>query len=184
MSTTDPAPDVSAHAEALRAHIRDIPDFPKPGILFRDITPLLGNAQALRESIVAMAEPFRDDNIDCVIGTEARGFIFGTAVALELGAGFVPARKPGKLPYQTVDVSYELEYGTDTVEMHVDGLTKGQRVLVVDDLIATGGTAQATVELARQSGAEVIGCAFLIELDFLGGTATLGVDRIHSVLHY
>jgi adenine phosphoribosyltransferase len=180
LSTTD----LTAQAEELRAHIRDIPDFPKPGILFRDITPLLGNAEALRNSVLAMAEPFRGDKIDCVLGTEARGFIFGTALALELGAGFVPARKPGKLPYKTMDVSYELEYGTDTVEMHVDGVTKGQRVLVVDDLIATGGTAKATVELARQSGAEVIGCAFLIELDFLGGSATLGVDRIHSVLHY
>ena len=176
--------EVSSQAEALRAFIRDVPDFPKPGILFRDITPLLGNASALRDSIRAMAEPFRNDRIDCVVGTEARGFIFGTAVALELGAGFVPARKPGKLPYKTADVSYELEYGSDTVEMHVDGVKKGQRVLVVDDLIATGGTARATVELVRQRGAEVVGCAFLIELDFLSGVATLGVGRVHSVLHY
>ena len=175
------SPDAAAQ---LRAHIRDIPDFPKPGILFRDLTPLLGNAEALRLAVAEMTEPFRNDGIDCVLGTEARGFIFGTAVALELGAGFVPARKPGKLPFRTVDVSYELEYGTDTVEMHVDGVAKGQRVLVVDDLIATGGTAAATVELARRSGGEVVGCSFLIELDALGGSATLGVDRVHSVLHY
>ncbi|MEE3329853.1 MAG: adenine phosphoribosyltransferase [Myxococcota bacterium] len=171
-------------SEGLRQYIRDVPDFPKPGILFRDLTPLLGNAEALRKAVAAMTAPFREDQIDCVLGTEARGFIFGTAVALELGVGFVPARKPGKLPYQTREVSYDLEYGTDTVEMHIDGVSKGQRVLVVDDLIATGGTARATVELARQSGGEIVGCSFLIELDGLAGTATLGVDRIHSVLHY
>ena len=168
----------------LRSHIRDIPDFPKAGILFRDLTPLLADAKALRLAIEPMAAPFRDDRIDCVLGTEARGFIFGTAVALELGAGFVPARKPGKLPYATIDATYDLEYGTDTVHIHVDGVAPGQRVLVVDDLIATGGTAKATVELAKRSGGDVVGCAFLIELDVLGGSAKLGVDRVHSVLHY
>ena len=171
-------------SESLRSYIRDVPDFPKPGIVFRDLTPLLGNAEALHSAVVAMAAPFREDQIDCVLGTEARGFIFGTAVALELGAGFVPARKPGKLPYETREVSYDLEYGTDTVEMRIDGVSEGQRVLVVDDLIATGGTARATVELARQGGAEIVGCSFLIELDGLAGAATLGVDRIHSVMHY
>ena len=167
----------------LRSHIRDIPDFPKAGILFRDLTPLLADANALRLAIQTMAEPFRDDRIDCVLGTEARGFI-GTAVALELGAGFVPARKPGKLPYATIDATYDLGYGTDTVHIHVDGVAPCQRVLVVDDLIATGGTARATVELAKRSGGDVVGCAFLIELDVLGGSAKLGVDRVHSVLHY
>ena len=171
-------------AEELREYIRDVRDFPKPGILFRDLTPLLGNADALRKAVKAIADPFRDARIDCVLGTEARGFIFGTAVALELGAGFVPARKPGKLPYETVDVTYDLEYGTDTVQMHTDGVQPGQRVLVVDDLIATGGTAAATAELARRSGGEVVACAFLIELKALDGRATLGVDRVHSVLTY
>jgi adenine phosphoribosyltransferase len=171
-------------AAQLTPYIRDIPDFPKPGILFRDITPLLGNASALRAAVVAIAEPFRNDRIDCVLGTEARGFIFGTAVALELGAGFVPARKPGKLPYQTRAVHYELEYGTDSIEIHGDGIAPDQRVLVVDDLIATGGTAKATVELARQCGGEVVACAFWIELEGLGGREILGVDRIHSVLTY
>ncbi|MEZ4218667.1 MAG: adenine phosphoribosyltransferase [Myxococcota bacterium] len=171
-------------AAQLRAHIRDIPDFPKPGILFRDLTPLLADASALALAIDAMAEPFARDGVDSVLGTEARGFIFGAAIAIRLGAGFVPARKPGKLPYRTLDVSYELEYGTDTVQMHVDGVRKGQRVLVVDDLIATGGTARATVELARRSGGEVVGCSFLIALDALGGADALGVERVHSVLHY
>lgn len=175
------ANDVAAQ---LRAHIRDIPDFPKPGILFRDLTPLLADAASLRLAVGAMAAPFASDSIDCVLGTEARGFIFGAAIALELGAGFVPARKPGKLPYATRAVTYALEYGTDTVQMHVDGVRPGQRVLVVDDLIATGGTAKATVELARQSGGEVVGCSFLIALDALGGADGLGVERVHSVLHY
>ena len=171
-------------SEFLRGCIRDIPDFPKPGILFRDLTPLLANPEALRLSVTAMAEPFRSDAIDCVLGTEARGFIFGAAVALELGAGFVPARKPGKLPHTTHSASYELEYGTDTVEMHVDGVVPGQRVLVVDDLIATGGTAGATVELGQRSGGEIVGCAFLIELAGLRGRERLGVERVHSVLTY
>jgi adenine phosphoribosyltransferase len=171
-------------AAQLRAHIRDIPDFPKPGILFRDLTPLLAHAQALRLAVRALAEPFRADRIDCVLGTEARGFIFGTAVALELGAGFVPARKPGKLPHTTIAAEYELEYGTDSVEMHTDGVAPGQRVLVVDDLIATGGTARATVELARRSGGTIVACAFLVELAALHGRDALGVERVHSVLTY
>ena len=171
-------------SELLRGCIRDIPDFPKPGILFRDLTPLLANAEALRLAVAAMAEPFRSDSIDCVLGAEARGFIFGAAVALELGAGFVPARKPGKLPHTTHSASYELEYGTDSVEMHIDGVVPGQRVLVVDDLIATGGTAGATVELGQRSGGEIVGCAFLIELAGLQGRERLGVERVHSVLTY
>jgi adenine phosphoribosyltransferase len=171
-------------AAQLRKYIRDIPDFPQPGILFRDLTPLLGQADALRLAVEAIAEPFREDRIECVLGTEARGFIFGTAVALELGTGFVPARKAGKLPHATISASYKLEYGTDSIEIHEDGLSSGQRVLVVDDLIATGGTARATAELARRSGANIIGCAFLIELLDLKGRDKLGVERVHSVLTY
>lgn len=171
-------------AERLRAHIRDVPDFPKPGIVFRDLTPLLADAEALRLAVQAIADPFRGDRIERVVGTEARGFIFGTAVALELGAGFVPARKPGKLPHATISADYDLEYGTDSVEMHADGLLEAERVLVVDDLIATGGTAIATAELARQCGAEIIGCAFLVELVDLKGRDALGMERIHSVLTY
>jgi len=170
--------------EFLRKHIRDIPDFPKPGILFRDLTPLLSHGPALRESVCALAEPFRDDGIDYVLGTEARGFIFGAPVAIELGVGFVPIRKPGKLPYETHQVSYELEYGTDQVEMHVDALDDSHRVLIVDDLIATGGTAQATVEIARRAGAEVVACAFVIELSALAGRDRLDVERVHTVLRY
>ena len=171
-------------AALLRDYIRDIPDFPKPGILFRDITPLLADAAALKRAIQAIAEPFREAGVERVLGTEARGFIFGTAVALELGAGFVPARKPGKLPHTTVAASYQLEYGTDSIEMHTDALRPGQRVLLVDDLIATGGTARATAELARSSGAELIGCAFLIELSDLRGRDALDVEHIHSVVVY
>ena len=175
----------NADVEALlRSCIRDIPDFPKPGILFRDLTPLLANAEALRAAVRAMADPFRGDRVDCVLGTEARGFIFGAAVALELGAGFIPARKPGKLPYTTHSAPYELEYGTDEVEMHIDGVRPGERVLVVDDLIATGGTAVATVSLARQAGGTLVGCAFLVELGALDGRKALGADRVHSVLTY
>jgi adenine phosphoribosyltransferase len=170
--------------EFLREHIRDIPDFPKPGILFRDLTPMLSHGPALREAVRALSEPFRDDGIDYVLGTEARGFIFGAPVAIELGVGFVPIRKPGKLPYDTHQVSYELEYGTDQVEMHVDALDDSHRVLVVDDLIATGGTAQATIEIARQAGAEVVACAFVIEISALGGRERLDVERIHTVLRY
>ena len=175
---------MSSDAADLRALIRDIPDFPKPGILFRDLTPLLGDAEALIRSIRAIADPFRNDAVECVLGTEARGFIFGTAVAVELRTGFVPVRKKGKLPYQTLRQTYDLEYGSDSIEMHIDGVSKGQRVLVVDDLIATGGTAAATVELARQAGAHVVGCAFLIELAALSGRAQLGVERVHSVITY
>ncbi len=168
----------------LRRYIRDIPDFPKPGILFRDLTPLLANPAALKLAIQALAEPFTEARIDYVVGTEARGFIFGAPVALTLDVGFVPVRKPGKLPGETISASYELEYGTDHVEMHVDALSANDRVLVVDDLIATGGTAQATVALVRQVGATVAGCAFLIELSFLEGRKLVDVEPFHSVIHY
>ena len=168
----------------LRRHIRDVADFPKPGILFRDVTPLLSHPAALAASVDLLAAPFRDVPIDVVVGIEARGFLFGLPVAMQLGVGFAPVRKPGKLPYETVEESYELEYGVDRVEMHVDAVASGQRVLVVDDLIATGGTAAATVSLVRGSGAEVVGCAFLIELAELDGRKRLGVDRVHAVLEY
>jgi len=171
-------------AEELQKYIRDVSDFPKPGILFRDLTPLLKEPTALRLAVRALAEPFRDENVDYVVGTEARGFIFGAPVALELGVGFVPARKPGKLPYQTIEASYELEYGTDHVQMHVDALPAHSRVLVIDDLIATGGTALATIDLVRQCGAQVIGCSFLIELCFLNGRESLGVEPCHAVIQY
>jgi adenine phosphoribosyltransferase len=168
----------------LRRYVRDIPDFPKPGILFRDVTPLFGDARALPAAVEALAAPFRSERIDQVLGIESRGFLLGTPVAIALGAGFTMVRKPGKLPYEKRSVTYDLEYGTDTVEMHVDAIGKGHRVLVLDDLIATGGTASAAVQLARDAGAEVVACAFLIELTGLGGRKQLGVERVHTVLRY
>jgi adenine phosphoribosyltransferase len=168
----------------LRRFVRDVPDFPKPGILFRDVTPLLGHREALPAAVEAIAAPFRGAGVEQVFGIESRGFVLGAPVALALGAGFTMVRKQGKLPWQTRRVTYDLEYGSDTVETHVDAVKPGQRVLVVDDLIATGGTAAAAVQLARDAGAEVVGCAFLIELVGLGGRKQLGVDRVHVVLAY
>ncbi len=168
----------------LRSFIRDVPDFPKPGILFRDVTPLLQDATALRAAVDALAEPFRDDRIDFVVGIDARGFVMGAPVALALGVGFVMVRKQGKLPGETLKASYDLEYGADQMEMHADALGPGMRVLIVDDLIATGGTAAASVALVREAGAEVIGCSFLIELAALHGRKALDVDRVHSVLEF
>jgi adenine phosphoribosyltransferase len=172
------------NAEQLRQYIRDIPDFPKPGIMFRDVTPLLLEPSALEGAIEAMSEPFRNLRVDRVLGIESRGFMLGAPVALSLGVGFGLVRKAGKLPYQTYQVSYDLEYGTDTVEMHVDTVEKGHRVLIVDDLIATGGTAAAAVELARQAGGELIGCSFLVELTALDGRRLLDVELIHTVIRY
>jgi adenine phosphoribosyltransferase len=172
------------HPEELRRYIRDVPDFPKAGILFRDVTPLLLDPEALAGAIDAMTEPYRNLRIDRVLGIESRGFILGAPVALSLGVGFGLVRKAGKLPYQIHQVSYDLEYGTDTVEMHVDTVEDGQRVLIVDDLLATGGTAAAAVKLARLAGAEVIGCSFLIELSALDGRKLLDVDPIHTVIRY
>lgn len=168
----------------LRGFVRDVPDFPRPGILFRDVTPLLADPAALREAIRQLAEPFSGSRIERVVGVESRGFILGAPVALELGAGLAIARKPGKLPRRTLSVSYELEYGTDRLEMHADALAPGQRVLLVDDLIATGGTAAATLRLARHAGADVVGCAFLIELTALGGRAQLDAKQVHTILPY
>lgn len=172
------------NADQLRRYIRDIPDFPKPGIMFRDVTPLLLEPAALEGAVEAMSQPFRDLRVDRVLGIESRGFMLGSPVALSLGVGFGLVRKAGKLPYQTYRVSYDLEYGTDTVEMHVDTVEKGHRVLIVDDLIATGGTAAAAVQLARQAGGEVIGCSFLIELTALEGRKLLDVEPIHTVIRY
>jgi adenine phosphoribosyltransferase len=171
-------------AEALRRRIRDIPDFPKPGILFRDVTPLLLDAAALRAAIEAVAEPFRGAGIERVLGIESRGFLLGPPVALALGAGFGLVRKQGKLPYDTHRVEYALEYGSDTVEMHTDAVERGQRVLVVDDLIATGGTAAAAVELVRRAGGVCVGASFLIELAALGGRKKLPGLDVNAVIVY
>jgi adenine phosphoribosyltransferase len=157
----------------IKSLIRTIPDFPKPGIQFRDITTLLLDAEGVRLAVQRLSEPFRDDGIQRVAGVEARGFIFGVAVALELGLGFVPVRKAGKLPGQTVSEEYDLEYGTDRVEVHSDALQPGERVLLVDDLIATGGTADAAARVLQKVGAEIAGCAFVIELPELGGRTRL-----------
>lgn len=170
--------------DALKKLIRHVPDYPKPGILFYDITTLLRDATGFRQAVDSVAEPFQSANLDLVVGIESRGFIFGAAVADRLGVGFVPVRKPGKLPAETVSASYELEYGVDTLEMHQDAITRGQRVLIVDDLLATGGTARATTGLVRQSGAVVVGLAFLIELEELNGRAKLQGEQIFATLRY
>ena len=153
----------------LKSLIRTIPDYPKPGILFRDITTLLGDAAGFRACIAALAAPYATVPVDAVAGIEARGFILGGAVADKLGCGFIPVRKKGKLPWETIDQEYELEYGTDSIEIHTDAVTTGERILIVDDLIATGGTAEATVTLLRRAGAEVMGAAFVIDLPDLAG---------------
>jgi len=168
----------------LTAHIRDIPDFPKPGIVFKDITPLLGNAAAFDASIVALSKPYRGQSIDAIVGIESRGFIFGAAVARELGVGFVPIRKPGKLPADTISVSYALEYGEDTVEIHRDALSEGQSVVLLDDVLATGGTMAAACELVDKTNARVASLAFLVELTFLGGRTKLDGYDIESILSF
>ena len=170
--------------ERLQGRIRDVPDFPKPGIIFKDWTPVLSDHATLQDAVSLLAEPFRGEPIDYVVGMEARGFLLGVPLAMELDAGFVPVRKPGKLPSATHAVQYELEYGTDTLEMHVDAFSEGERILIVDDLLATGGTAGATVDLIERARGEVVACAFLIELDFLEGRKNLRTDRVVSVLHY
>jgi len=170
--------------DALKTRIRHVPDFPKPGILFYDVTTLLRDPEGFKLAIDAMSEPFHDAGISVVVGIESRGFILGAAVADRIGAGFVPVRKVGKLPWERVRATYDLEYGTDSLEMHRDAIDKGQRVLVVDDLLATGGTARATVDLVKQLGGVVEGVAFLIELVALNGRAKLPDVNIHSVLKY
>ena len=168
----------------LKSKIRHVPDFPKPGILFYDITTLLRDSVGLNELLEGLSAPFRDQEIDLIVGIESRGFILGAAMADRLGSGFVPMRKPGKLPGSTLRQSYELEYGTDTLEVHDDAIGPGQRVLIVDDLLATGGTARAALDLIKQTGGEVIGAAFLVELTFLGGRARLGETPIFVGLTY
>ena len=164
--------------------MRDIPDFPKPGIVFRDITPLFLNAEALRTATEALAEYAADVEAEYVVSAEARGFVLGGAIAARIGAGFIVARKPGKLPRDTDSVEYQLEYGVDALEMHSDALRGGARVLVHDDLLATGGTAGALCGLVEQAGAEVAGCAFVIELAFLDGRGRLAPRDVHSLISY
>lgn len=168
----------------LSAHIRDIPDFPTPGIVFKDITPLLADAAGLQAAVEELAAGARDLGVEYVVGAEARGFLLGPALAHALGAGFVLARKPGKLPYDTVRAEYLLEYGTDALEVHSDAISHGARVLVHDDLLATGGTAQALCDLVEQLGGEVVGCSFLIELAFLGGRERLTGRDVRTLVRY
>jgi adenine phosphoribosyltransferase len=168
----------------LKQHIRHVPDFPKPGILFYDITTLLRHPPGLRAAIERLAAPYAATPIDVVVGIESRGFILGSAVAERLGAGFIPVRKPGKLPALAIKEIYDLEYGTDALEIHADAVERGQRVLIVDDVLATGGTAAAAVQLVRKLGGELQGLAFLIELLALQGKTKLGSERVYSVLQY
>ncbi|MGC9454961.1 MAG: adenine phosphoribosyltransferase [Phycisphaerae bacterium] len=166
----------------LESLIRDVPDFPKPGVIFKDITPLLADAKALKKTADALAEPFAGKGVELVVGIESRGFIFGSMVAERLGAGFVPLRKPGKLPAETRSASYELEYGSETIEIHADAVREGQKVLMVDDLLATGGTMAAGCELVEQLGGEIVGIAFVIELCFLNGREKLPGRDIHTLI--
>ena len=165
-------------------YIRDIPDWPKPGVIFKDITPLLRDRAAFKAAIDVLADHYRTQNIDLVVSVEARGFIFGGALAYALGAGFVPARKPGKLPWMKIKVEYSLEYGTDAIEMHQDAIVKGQRVLVFDDVLATGGTIEATIKLVNALGGAVVGSAFLIDLTFLHGANRLKGYDVMSLVQY
>jgi adenine phosphoribosyltransferase len=171
-------------AEDLRARIREVPDFPKPGILFYDITTLLKDGPSFRESVSLMLEPYRAMEIDLVVGMESRGFIFSAPMAFELGVGLVPVRKLGKLPHETLSVEYALEYGSNTLEIHRDAIAPGQRVLIVDDLLATGGTVRGTVDLVQRLGAEIVGLSFLVELLFLKGRERLAGYKTTSVIQY
>ena len=171
-------------AEDLKKLIRTIPDYPKPGILFYDITTLIKDRAGFASVVDCMSSPYLDKNVDLVLSMEARGFIFGPAMAYRLNAGFIPVRKPKKLPGETVSHTYDLEYGTDTLEIHKDAIEPGQRVLIVDDLLATGGTAAATAKLATTLGAEICGLSFVVELDFLNGRRRLAPYEVFSLLHY
>jgi len=173
-----------ASEQRLKQLIRDIPDFPKPGIVFRDITPLLSDPSGLALAVELLANPFRGKNIDLVVGAESRGFIFGTAVACCLSAGFVLVRKPGKLPHKKISRSYDLEYGQDVLEMHADAIVKGQRVLIVDDVLATGGTMKACCELVEDLGGAIAGVAVLTELAALRGRDKVVPHQVHAVLQY
>jgi adenine phosphoribosyltransferase len=170
--------------DRLKTKIRDIPDFPKPGILFKDITPLVLDPASLRLTVAELIKPFKDSNITAVAGMEARGFIFGSLAAWELNVGFIPLRKPGKLPYDVQSVEYALEYGEATLEAHIDAIKEGDRILLIDDLLATGGTARASCELVEKLGGQVIACAFVVELTELKGRDQLGHTPIHSLLEY
>jgi len=165
-------------------YIRDVPDFPKEGIIFKDITPLLHSAEAFQQVVDEIVDQFKDEKIDCVAAAEARGFIIGAPIALKLGASFVPIRKPGKLPYKTRSYTYELEYGTDTLEVHTDAIQPGQRVLMVDDLLATGGTMEACCKMVEEMGGTIAGCAFVIELAFLKGREKLKPYKVVALLNY
>jgi adenine phosphoribosyltransferase len=175
---------MSAIEDSLRHRIRDIPDFPKPGILFKDITPVLADPKLFRATVDAFAQRFAGEHVDVVVGMESRGFLFGAPLAMELSAAFVPARKPGKLPYRTIAQDYALEYGTARLEIHEDAITRGQKVLIVDDLLATGGTAEATVELVRRLGGTVAAACFVVELSFLDGRRRLPGLPIHSLVTF
>jgi len=170
--------------ERLKSKIRDIPDFPKPGIIFKDITPLVKDPAALRLTVHQLLHPFLGRDITAVAGMEARGFIFGSLIAWELGVPFVPLRKPGKLPYDVQSISYDLEYGSAELQVHIDAFDKNDKVLLVDDLLATGGTAKASCDLIEKLGASVVACAFVVELDFLSGRNLLQGYEVHSLLHY
>jgi len=182
--------DQSADLGWLKDHIRDVPDFPTPGVVFKDLTPLLAHPQAFASAVRAIDLPFRTAGINKVVGIEARGFIFAAPVAVTLGAGFIPVRKPGKLPWRTEEASYSLEYGRDTLAIHADAIEPDDRVLIVDDVIATGGTAMATAELVRRLGGTVVGLGFLVELGFLGGrrrlldAAVSAPQDIHALVAY
>ncbi|HEX8101706.1 MAG TPA: adenine phosphoribosyltransferase [Solirubrobacteraceae bacterium] len=178
------SPAGAAAGRLLRERIRDIPDFPSPGIVFKDITPLLLDPAAVDAAVCGLAEFARPRGVQFVVAAEARGFILGAALARELGAGFVPARKPGKLPHATVSAEYILEYGVDALEMHADAISHGERVLIHDDLLATGGTARALADLVERIGGEVVGCAFLVELGFLGGRAQLDGFDVEALVVY
>ncbi len=170
--------------EELKKRIRNIQDFPKKGIVFRDITTLLKDKDAFHRVIDALYDRYKDEQIDVVVGTEARGFLLAAPLAYRLGVGVVPVRKPGKLPAETLRVEYQLEYGTDALEIHKDAISSGQRTLVVDDLLATGGTIAATCEMVEQLGGQIVAVVFLIELDFLEGRKKLGNLKVHSIIHY
>jgi len=167
---------------SLESLIRDVPDFPQEGIVFKDITPLLADPTGLQEAVGLLVEPFTGSGVDLICGTESRGFIFGTAAAVQMGVGFVPIRKPGKLPCKSIAVEYELEYGTDAVEMHADAIQPGQNILMIDDLLATGGTMEASCRLVEQLGGRICGVSFVVELCFLNGRERLGHYTIHSLI--
>jgi adenine phosphoribosyltransferase len=176
--------DLQATSRHLEEMIRDVPDFPKPGILFKDITPILLDPQGLKEAVEALSAPFSNGQIDVVVGLESRGFVFGAPIAYNLGLGFAPVRKHGKLPADKIHIEYDLEYGSAIFELHRDAIAPGQRALLVDDLLATGGTMRAAIDLVEQLGGEVAGLAFLVELGFLNGREKLGGHNIHSVIRY